>query len=68
MINSMTTPNGQLFDTTIMDEHSCQFVNGFTGEVIDEMPWQELNAKELAEVLSTDCTTEPIKDLEWWKK
>jgi hypothetical protein len=44
MINSMTTPNGQLFDTTIMDEHSCQFVNGFTGEVIDEMPWQELNS------------------------
>jgi hypothetical protein len=44
MINSMTTPNGQLFDTTIMDEHSCQFVNGFTGEVFEEMPWQELNA------------------------
>ena len=43
MINSMTTPNGQLFDTTILDDKGCQFVNGFTGEVIDEMPWQQLN-------------------------
>lgn len=39
----MKSPNGQLFDTTILDDKGCQFVNGFTGEVIDEMPWQELN-------------------------
>jgi hypothetical protein len=44
MINSMTTPNGQLFDTTILDDNGCQFVNGFTGEVFEEMPWQELNS------------------------
>ena len=44
MINSMITPNGQLFDTTILDDKGCQFVNGFTGEVFEEMPWQELNA------------------------
>ena len=40
----MKSPNGQLFDTTILNEHSCQFVNGFTGEVVEEMTWQQLNS------------------------
>ena len=40
----MRSKNGELFDTTILNESSCQLINGFTGEVVDEMPWQELAA------------------------
>lgn len=59
-IYDMRSPNGQLFDTTILDEHSCQFVNGFSGEVVDN--------QLVAEALAVDCTTEPVKDELWWKR
>ena len=62
------SPNGELYDDTIVTVAMTYYLRD--GEIVDREAHEVYfnDDRLVAEALAVDCTTEPVKDPEWYKR